>query len=179
MDSVADLELHLGALAQHVTRFESVSARLPPVSRWIASVMQKNWNSAVPMRSATSSSAISIVLPILMRSETPLNSMPTGSGTSLATIPSVSEIGKPERRPRTISSIASGNLALKLFMRFLIWLPTTRCGSRGHDCRTCEQAKQNRCALDQGEQRDLIPDAGHHIFRKRPVFPRLLQAFCE
>ena len=35
-------------------RLDSVSARLPPVSRWIAKVMTKNWNSAVPRRSAVS-----------------------------------------------------------------------------------------------------------------------------
>ena len=82
----------------------------------------------MPIRSAVSSSAVSIVLPIRMRSLTPRNSIPTGSGISLETIPSVSEIGRPERSPRTIKSIASGNLALNSLVRFAICIPTNLCG---------------------------------------------------
>ena len=54
--------------------------------------------------------------------------MPTGPGISLATMPSVSVIGRPERRPRTISSIASGKFELNLLTRRLIILPMTKCG---------------------------------------------------
>ena len=72
--------------------------------------MTKNWNSGVPSRSAVSCSAASIVRPIFILSATVRNSSPTGPGISSATMPIVSEIGRPERRPRTISSIASGNL---------------------------------------------------------------------
>src|SRR4051812_2513436 len=106
-------------------RFDKVSARLPPVSRWIASVMTKNWNSAVPRRSAVSWSAASIVRPIFILSLTIRNSTPTGPWISLATMPRVSVIGRPERRPRTISSIASGKLVVNLATRRLIILPMT------------------------------------------------------
>src|SRR5258705_1734696 len=109
-------------------RFDRVSARLPPVSRWIARVITKNWNSAVPRRSAVSCSATSIVRPIFILSETMRNSMPTGPPTSLATIPRVSVIGRPERRPRTISSIASGKFELNFLMRRWIILPIMKCG---------------------------------------------------
>ena len=43
-------------------------------------------------------------------------------------MPSVSVIGRPERRPRTISSIASGKFELNLLIRRLIILPMTKCG---------------------------------------------------
>ena len=56
------------------------------------------------------------------------NSIPTGPWTSLATIPRVSVIGRPERRPRTISSIASGKFELNLLIRRLIILPMMKCG---------------------------------------------------
>ena len=107
-----------------VARFWSVSARLPPVSRWIAMEMTKNWNSGVPSRSAVSCKATSIERPIFILSLTERNSSPTGPSTSAPTTAIVSEIGRPERRPRTSSSIASGNLALNLVPRFLIARPT-------------------------------------------------------
>src|SRR3546814_11988095 len=56
------------------------------------------------------------------------NSMDTGPGTSVATTPIVSEMGRPDRRPRTISSIASGNRAVNLATRRLMSLPITKCG---------------------------------------------------
>jgi hypothetical protein len=100
-------------------RLPSVSARLPPVSRWIASVMTKNWNSGVPSLSAVTWSDSSIVRPIRMRSTAALNSSPTGPGTSLATTPSVSATGRPERKPRTSNSMPSGNFALNWVIRRL------------------------------------------------------------
>jgi len=51
-------------------KFDNVSARLPPVSRWIARVMTKNWNSFIARRSAVSCSAASSVRPIFIRSLT-------------------------------------------------------------------------------------------------------------
>ncbi len=90
--------------------------------------MQKNWNSAVPMRLAVSCSAWSIDLPILIRSQTSLNSSPTGPGISRLTTVIVSLTGRPERKPRTRRSSASGKLALNLRSRLAIILPTTMCG---------------------------------------------------
>src|SRR6185503_8043586 len=109
-------------------RLDSVSARLPPVSRWMASVITKNWNSGVPRRSAVSWRAASMVRPIFILSATIRNSTPTGPVISPATIPSVSVIGRPERRPRTMSSIASGKFELNFFTRRRISLPMTKCG---------------------------------------------------
>ena len=43
-------------------------------------------------------------------------------------MPSVSVIGRPERRPRTISSMASGKFVLNLLIRRLIIRPITKCG---------------------------------------------------
>ena len=67
-----------------------------------------------------------MVRPIFILSETMRNSIPTGPGISLATIPRVSVIGSPERKPRTISSIASGKFVVNLPTRRLIILPTTK-----------------------------------------------------
>jgi len=56
------------------------------------------------------------------------NSTPTGGPISELTVLIDSVTGKPERRPRTIKSIASGNNVIKRAYRRLIIMPTTMCG---------------------------------------------------
>ena len=162
-------------------RFDSVSAKLPPVSRWIASVMTKNWNSGVPRRSAVSCSAASIVRPIFILSDTPRNSMPTGPWSSVATMPSVSVIGRPERSPRTISSIASGKLTVNLAMRRLIILPTTKCGTPKPANSREQEGEQERRALDQHERHDdqAEPDRDQAIFGQADLLAGLLEPLAQ
>src|SRR3546814_6845648 len=70
-----------------------------------------------------------MVRPMRMRSVIARNSVPTGSGSSLETMPRLSEIGRPDLRPRTSRSIASGKMAVNLEMRFWINIETALCGS--------------------------------------------------
>jgi hypothetical protein len=67
-----------------------------------------------------------MVRPIFILSDTLVNSSEIGPGISVPTMPIVSEIGRPERRPRTISSIASGKRWVNLFTRRVIRKPIVK-----------------------------------------------------
>ena len=90
-------------------RLESVSARLPPVSRCTLRAMTKKRNSGASMRLAVSHSRLSRSRPIFMPPSTRRSSAPTGSAISWPAPTIASLTGRPERSARTIRSIASGN----------------------------------------------------------------------
>jgi hypothetical protein len=118
-DSARIFNLNWRRLRSRSARLPNVSAKLPPVSRWIAMAMIIKRNSDASMRRETSHIACSIVLPRRTASVIRLNSRPIGSGISRATAAIDSEMGKPERKPRHIVSIDSGkylrNLATLAF----------------------------------------------------------------
>src|SRR5579875_1388763 len=110
-------------------RLARVSAKLPPVSRCTLKAMTKKRNSGVSMRWAMSHSRASRSRPSRMPFSTPRNSPATGSPISWLAPMIASLIGRPERRARTIRSIASGNSAMNAATRRLPIWPITQCGS--------------------------------------------------
>ena len=125
----ADLELHLRALAKHVGQ---VRQGLGQVAAGLALDGQRD-DEELELRQCRAGRRFPAARPPSCgRSSscrtTARNSSPTGPRISPATMPSVSVIGRPERRPRTISSIASGKFELNLLTRRLIILPMTKCG---------------------------------------------------
>ena len=107
--------------------------------------------------------------------------MPTGPPISLATMPSVSVIGRPERRPRTISSIASGKFEVNFAMRRLIILPMTMCGRPMPMNRPTNRPKQERRALHHQPDHDDGGEAhrDHEIFAERDVLAGHLQPLAQ
>ena len=57
-----------------------------------------------------------------------VNSVPIGSFISLPTVTIVSVIGRPDLSPRTIRSMASGNVPRNFFCRRPTMMPITKCG---------------------------------------------------
>src|SRR6185295_963086 len=98
-------------------RLASASDRLPPDFCWIVITMPKKFTSTVGMLSNIFRTPCSSVTPTLSPSHSLLNSLPTGSGNSRATMRSASLVGRPERTLRTMTSIALANSAVNRFSR--------------------------------------------------------------
>src|SRR5665213_1601921 len=111
-----------------LSRFSSVSARFPPVSRWTEKAMAMKLNSGRSMRSDASHKAVSSGWPSWIWSAMRRNSAPTGLPISRVTPMMVSVIGSPAFSPRTIKPTASGKTAMNLVARFPTRLRTRAFG---------------------------------------------------
>ena len=151
----ADLELHLRrACAARRRGCESVSARLPPVSRWIASVITKNWNSGVPSRSAVSCSAASIVRPIFILSDDGAELVADRAlDLGRRRCPSSRKSAGPSAGRAPSARSRRGSATVNLLIRRWISLPTTKWGRPMPTNDADRQGEQQRRALEQQQHR--------------------------
>ena len=100
-------------LRRRSARFASASARLPPVSIWMAMAMAKKSISGLLTTRAMRQSAASSGSPSCTRSLIARKCVPTGAPYSCPTVPTHSITGRPERMPRMMVSMASGSCFMK------------------------------------------------------------------
>ena len=162
-------------------RFDSVSARLPPVSRWIASVMTKNWNSGVPRRSAVSCSAASIVRPIFILSATDAEFDADRARHFVGD--DAERLGDRQARAQAAHHQLDrvGEVGGELVDAALDHLADDEVRQADADEQADEQAEQDRRALASSARRSrraAMPSADHGIFAERDVLAGHAPAAC-